>query len=165
MGITFNADEIFEIAEEIERNGAGFYREAAKIAPDDETKKMLLALATVEDGHLKTFEEMRKDLGEREKEETVFDPNNEAAMYLRVMADSRGTEGKISPTLKLTGNETVRDILEIAVNAEKESVVFYTGMKDFVPVTAGRDKIEAIITEEIGHIAMLKEKLKAASVE
>jgi hypothetical protein len=28
MSITFNVDEIFEMAEEIERNGAKFYREA-----------------------------------------------------------------------------------------------------------------------------------------
>ena len=26
MGIDFNADEVFEIAEQIERNGAKFYR-------------------------------------------------------------------------------------------------------------------------------------------
>ena len=30
MPITFNADEIFEMAEEMERNGAWFYRRAAE---------------------------------------------------------------------------------------------------------------------------------------
>ena len=29
MGVTFNADEVFEMAEQIERNGAKFYRAAA----------------------------------------------------------------------------------------------------------------------------------------
>ena len=30
MGLDFNADEVFEIAEQIERNGAEFYRTAAE---------------------------------------------------------------------------------------------------------------------------------------
>ena len=30
MGIDFNADEVFEIAEQIERNGAKFYRNVAE---------------------------------------------------------------------------------------------------------------------------------------
>ena len=59
MGISFSADEIFEMAEEIERNGAGFYREAAKNTSDKEIKQMLLELADMEDEHLTTFQQMR----------------------------------------------------------------------------------------------------------
>ena len=44
MSITFNADEIFEIAEQIERNGARFYREAAGNASDADVKNMLQEL-------------------------------------------------------------------------------------------------------------------------
>ncbi|GAI05715.1 unnamed protein product [marine sediment metagenome] len=45
MGTTFNADEIFEMAEEIERNGAMFYREAAANTSDNETKRKLRRLS------------------------------------------------------------------------------------------------------------------------
>ncbi len=160
-GTTFNADEIFEMAEEIERNGARFYREAAGIAPDKQTEKMLLDFAVMEDGHLKTFQQMRRQLSDREKEPTAFDPNNEAAMYIQTMAAGHGTEGRKSHTDKLTGDESIRQILEIAVEAEKSSVVYYTGLKEMVPPRAGRDKIEAIITEELGHLAVLNQKLSA----
>ena len=37
MGFTFDIDEIFEIAEGIERNGAKFYRQAAK-CPNQERR-------------------------------------------------------------------------------------------------------------------------------
>lgn len=161
MGITFNADEIFEMAEEIERNGARFYRQAAENAPGEKTKKMLLDMAVMEDGHLKTFREMRKELGPREKEETVFDPDNQSAMYLQTMADGRGYEGKKSVTTELTGSETIQEVLKIAIDAEKNSVVFYTGLKDLVPVRAGKEKVEAIIREELGHIATLRKELAA----
>jgi len=161
MGITFNADEIFEMAEEIERIGARYYREAAEKAPDKETKQMLLDMAEMEDGHLKTFVEMRKELSGREKEPMAFDPDNQAAMYLQTMADARGMEGRISPTQKLTGNESIKEILDIAVNSENESVVFYLNLKGLVPPKAGRDKVEEIIIEELGHITDLLRKLKS----
>ena len=161
MPITFNANEIFEMAEEIERNSAKFYRKAAENTSDDQTKKMLLDMADMEDGHLATFQEMRKQLSGQEKGWTVFDPDNQSVLYLQAMADARGFEGKITPTKELTGSETPKEILETALNSEKESVVFYFGLKGMVPVKAGRDKVEAIIIEELSHITTLLNKLKS----
>ena len=60
MSIAFNADEVFEMAEEIERNGAKFYREAASKSTNREIREMFLNMASMEDGHLRTFQEMRK---------------------------------------------------------------------------------------------------------
>ena len=161
MPITFNANEIFEMAEEMERNGALFYRKAAENASDEETKKMLLDMADMEDGHLATFQEMRKELSGQEKGWTVFDPDNQSVLYLQAMADARGFEGKITPTKELTGSETPKEILETALNSEKESIVFYFGLKGMVSVKAGRDKVEAIIIEELSHITTLLNKLKS----
>ena|SRR3972149_5305430 len=161
MSITFNADEIFEMAEEIERNGAKLYRQAAKNTSDKQTKKMLLDMADMEDGHLKTFEQMREQLSGREKGWTIFDPDNQSALYLQAMADARGYEGKITPAKELTGKETMKEIIEIALNSENESVVFYLTLKDLVPVKAGRDKVEAIILEELSHITTLLKRLRS----
>ena len=52
MAISFNIDEIFEMAEQIERNAASFYREAAKRAFDGTVQKKFIDLASMEDGHL-----------------------------------------------------------------------------------------------------------------
>ena len=81
MGITFNAEEIFEMAEEIESNGAKFYRQAAEKA-DDETKKFLLDMAQMEAEHLAIFREMKKTLSEAEKGQSVYDPYDESIQYL-----------------------------------------------------------------------------------
>ncbi len=161
MAITFNADEVFEMAEEIERNAAAFYREAAKITKDKDTNKMLLDLASMEDGHMIIFKEMRLHLTGEEKERTTFDPDNEAAMYLQTMADIHGTEGKISRTKKLTGTESTEEILKIALNSEKDSVVFYCGLRNYVSDKAGSDKLAAIVREEISHITAINKKLIA----
>ena len=160
MSITFNVDEIFEMAEEIERNGAKFYRKAAKNTSDEKNKNMLLGLAAMEDGHEMIFADMRKKLSAEDKEPTVYDPDNQAAMYLRMMADSHGCEGKKSPTEELTGNEPIKEILQIALNSEKDSVVFYMNMRGFIKSDEGKDKIKAIIDEEISHINTINEKIK-----
>ena len=161
MSITFNADEIFEMAEEIERNGAAFYREAAGKASSSDIKKMLLELAAMEDGHEKIFAQMRRELSAAEREQTTYDPDNEVAQYLRTMADFHGTEGKISPTEKLTGNESMTEILKIALQAEKNSIAFYVGIKDLVPSKAGKGKIQSIIIEEMAHVSTIGGKLQS----
>jgi rubrerythrin len=160
MSITFNADEIFEMAEQVERNGAQFYRDVAAQATDRPMKDLLLSLAATEDGHLRTFQEMRKSLSDQEKRGTTFDPDNEATLYLQALADSKGFEGMISPTQKLTGKESPRQLLEIAIDAEKNSVLFYVGLKDLMATAASRDRIEGVIREEVRHVADLRRHLR-----
>ena len=158
MSISFNADEIFEMAEEIERNGARFYRKAAETA-DGDTKKMFLDFAVMEDGHEATFAAIRKELNESESMQTSFDPDGEAALYLQSMADAYGSEGKVSVDESLTGCESCEEIVTIAIGAEKDSVAFYVGLKDIVPDRLGKDKVDGIIKEELAHITTLNNKL------
>ena len=160
MSITFSADEIFEMAEDIERNGAKFYREAAEKSHDKQTRKFLLDLAAMEDGHDTVFAEMRQALSNRDWEPTTFDPDNETAHYLQAMTEAHGTEGKISTDFKLTGHESITDIINIGINAERNSVCFYTGLKDLVPSAAGKEQVDKIIREELSHIAILLKKLQ-----
>lgn len=161
MTIAFNVDEIFEMAEEIERNGARFYREAAANAPDSNSKKMLLDLGAMEEGHERTFATMRKELKAADKEPTTYDPDNQVAQYLRTMADFHGTEGKVSPTEQLTGQESMEDVLKIALQAEKNSIAFYVGIKDLVPSASAKSKVNAIIMEEMMHVSTLGATLQS----
>jgi len=161
MPITFNADEVLEMAEQIERNGAKFYREAAKKAPERQIKDMFLRLAAMEDTHLRVFQQMRTTLSDQDKGGTTFDPEGEASLYLQAMADDRGFEGMKGRNVKLTGKESTRELLEIAINAEKNSILYYVGLKEMVPTETGRDKVEAIIREEVGHAAELRRQLAA----
>lgn len=156
MAVTFNVDEIFEMAEQIERKAAIFYREAAKRAYDKAVQKLFVDLAVMEDNHMQIFQQMRAQLGPEQKVQETFDPENQAILYLQAMADSHGTEGKKSRTEKLTGNESMQEIFKIAIDAEKDSVVFYTALKELVAPGAGRDQVEAVIGEELGHLALLK---------
>ncbi|UCG58224.1 MAG: ferritin family protein [Phycisphaerales bacterium] len=159
MPMPFNADEVFDMAEQIERNGAEFYRAGAEKFPD--VSKVLLDLAAMEDEHLKTFIQMRSELSAAEQKPLVFDPDGEAQMYLRVMADGHVFNTKDDPAKLLVDKETAEDVLNMALGVERDTIAFLVGLKESVSRQAGKDKVDAIITEEIGHVATLNEKLTA----
>ena len=161
MGITFNIDEVFELAEQIERNGAKFYRKAAEAAGNEDARDLLLSLAVMEDEHEATFKAMRAEVAADEKAATIYDPEGQSAAYLRAMASGHVFDMSSDPSEKLTGSETLQDILADAINAEKNSIVFYLGIKDVVPEKLGKEKIEPIIKEEMSHITLLVDKISA----
>ncbi len=49
---------------------------------------------------------------------------------------------------QLTGDETMVQVIDTAIGLEKESILFYLGLKDIVPPKLGRVKIDEIIEEE-----------------
>jgi rubrerythrin len=153
MSYDFNADDVFEMAEQLERNGGKFYRTAAEATSDPANKEFLLELAAMEDQHEKTFIAMRAELSEKEKKSTVFDPEGEAALYLRALADTRVFFEKEIDV------GSMKNILKSAITAEKDSIVFYLGMKEAVPEDFGKDRLDHIIKEEMGHIKLLSRKL------
>lgn len=153
MMYDFNADDIFEMAEQMERNGAKFYRTAAESVDSQDAKAFLLKLAEMEDDHERTFSGMRTQLSAAEKASTVFDPEGEAVSYLRALADTRVFFEKEIDTTHMQA------ILKDAITAEKDSIVFYLGMRDAVPESLGRHHLDDIIKEEMGHIRLLSKKL------
>lgn len=154
MAYNFNADEIFEMAKQLERNGSKFYRNAAAAVQKNDEKSFLLELAAMEDEHEKTFAAMQKELSEQEKQGTVFDPDEESCLYLMALADTKVFFEKPEP------GSVMREILKSAITAEKDSIVFYLGMKGLVPEKLGKTRIDGIIKEEMGHIRILARKLK-----
>jgi rubrerythrin len=156
MAYDFTAKEIFEMAKQIERNGVAFYQKAAKSVSDASEKDMLLELAKMEEDHEETFIKMEAQLKEQETAPTVFDPEDESVQYLKSLADTRVFFEK---EIDLS---SMKSILKAAITAEKDSIVFYLGMKELVPETLGKDRIDGIIKEEMSHIRLLGKKLVTA---
>ena len=55
--------------------------------------------------------------------------------------------------------EIMEEVLKFAIGAEKESIVFYLGMKDAVPSNLGKNRLDDIVREEMSHIRLLSNKL------
>lgn len=160
MPIVFNANEVYEIGIEIEKNGKAFYEAAAAKMEDPDNKEFLKSLANWEDSHIALFTNLRDELAGKEKEENLFDPDNEAHLYLKAAADSHIFRKSLDIAKIVSGCKTPADILNMAVQFEKDSVVLYNTMMGLVPGNLGRDKVERIVHEELKHISMLHEKLE-----
>lgn len=163
MAYDFNIDQILEMAEQIERNGVTFYRQMAETVDDQSIKDLLNEFAGMEMDHEKIFHTMRDDLTAKEKESTLFDPEGEAVLYLRALADLRVFDQEAEKAFHvpdgLSEKEKIEKIFHEAIHREKESIVFYLGMKELVGEKLGRNKIDLIIKEEMKHIRLLTNKL------
>jgi rubrerythrin len=156
----FNAYEIFEIAEQIERNGGRFYRKAAEAEAlsNRPVSDLLLSLASMEDEHVKIFRSMKETLsGQRWAE--GFEAENEAVLFLRAMAGGEIFTDRDDPAARVSGM-SLADMLTVAIGLEKDSVAYYTGMRAVVPEGLGKEKIDAIIKEEMRHAALLQRELE-----
>ena len=161
MSYLFNADEVFEIAVQIEKNGAAFYRKAARLFSDKDRRQTLLELAEMEDNHEKTFEAMRAQLAGPEQEGGGADPDDQAALYLKMFSDNQVFDITKDPGEFITETTSLGEILMKAIGCERESILFYVGIKSIVPEALGRDKIDVIIREEVGHITVLNDHIDA----
>ena len=150
----FNAIGVFEIAEQIEHNGARFYRKAAEIFDNNQISEIFIRLSEWEAKHERIFSNMKTQLSEINRESNVTGLE-EKTPDPKVMAGLAVFGIKPEPADELRGNEKQADILKRAIEKEKDSIVFYNGLKDFVADNASRDRIDDIIKEEMHHISIL----------
>jgi len=154
MEETFNAAEVFRIAEQIERDGAAFYGTAAEKFGDADIRDLLVQLAEWELIHERTFAAIREALQAGNPEITVADPGK-----CRAMAALSEFTIKGGRSHDPSGATTTHTVLEMAIEMERGSIIFYTGLKDFVTDPTAVDKIDQIIGEEHLHIQALRDRL------
>ena len=149
----FSADDVFAMAEQMEINGEKFYRKAAESVSEQTNKDLLIRLADMEVNHGRIFKALRSELSAKEKETNVFDPQGEAALYLRALVDTRILFKKEMDVSSL------EKIFKAALEAEKDAIVFYLGIKDSVPDNLGGSKLDLIIKEEMSHVRLIGNEL------
>ena len=159
MSIRFSAAEMLHVAEQIEHNGVTFYRIAAEQVRAVDAQALLLRLSNWEEHHAEIFVAMREGLSPAESEATVYDPDDEMLLYLRTFADT--VVFTDDPRLLFRDSPTLDWILNTALHRERDSIIFYTGMRHYVPKNLGLEKLDNILKEEFSHIVMLEKQLAA----
>jgi rubrerythrin len=154
------ADQIFGIGVEIEKNGRLFYASAASNAAGASIKQLLNELAQWEKKHIEIFTALRNKLPPQAKDENLYDPSDEISLYLKATADSHVFIKTSNIESLAAGCKTPREILNIAMSFEKDSVVFYASVREAVAEGAGKAEVEQIIHEELTHIGFLTRELQ-----
>ena len=149
----FNAVDVFKIAETIEQDGAKFYTDAAKLFAGEKVSDLFTKLAQWEIQHKKVFAEMR---GKITQQHPKLGPGTEE--YKAVAALSTFSLWS-EPHRQFSGMDSRQDVIRQAMQKEKDTIVFYVGLKDFVAANEDKEIINDIIKEEMKHISILTEAL------
>ena len=156
----FNASEIFQMAINIEENGKGFYEKAMGLVDNPDVKALLASLAQDEVEHLKTFTELKAQLPKEATEDTVWDPEHEMNRYLQMMADMHVFKSDMDKEEALSRVKNLEDALNLGIQFEKDSIIFFLTMKDAAEEKKGRELIGRLIDEEKKHLKRLSLELR-----
>jgi rubrerythrin len=159
MSITFSPAELVNIAIANEHRGISFYDVMAKSADSDEAKSVFQKLADMEREHIRIFEGM---LGEAKNHLPPEAGTFEYAGYLQALIDSAVfTDEMITSELATQADSDTR-ALELGINAEKDSILFYYQLRDLMP-HGMLHLIDRVIAEEKGHLHQLSDIRKRLS--
>lgn len=158
MSITYNAYEVFEIADKVEVAGESFYRSAAsKLEDGCDVKKLLLELADMEVAHQSYFSAMR-DRYNVEDVEGLIDLEGQAGSYLKAIGEAHVIHNLAN--ILDESEDDAEKILKIALEFEKDSVVYFAALKSAVVDVDEQGKIDRIVQEEVEHVGILTRKLR-----
>ncbi len=146
----FSAGELYDIAVGIEKNGVAYYGSLSEQVDDPELKRMYSGLVDMEQRHIHLFQEMRDRLVESGP---VVPPDVEQEYdeYLRALIDSSVFPNDDVAREVAARAASTAEALQFAIGAEKDSILFYTEMKDLVPAKE-REAVDRIIQEEKKHL-------------
>ena len=159
MSISFSDSELINIAIDIERRGIAFYDVMTRSTGNAATRDIFQYLVNMERGHIQIFQGM---LTEADKNQVSRAHSAEYAAYLQALLDSTVfTNDTITSELAANAESDI-EAMELAIGAEKDSILFYYGMKDIVPKRV-QPTVDKIINEEKSHLRQLWELKKEMS--
>ncbi|MGD2173778.1 MAG: ferritin family protein [Candidatus Brocadiaceae bacterium] len=145
----FSARELIEIAVREEKTGATFYRELAESTDSAELREFALEVAQMEDEHEEKFRRLLDRLGDYAPTGEQYPGEYESYMSYLV-------EGRIFPMGEdgeqmARRQESDREAVDTAMSMERNTLLFYHEMLQFVP-EQDRPLLEEIIAEERQHV-------------
>ena len=158
MDFSIRPDDVFEMAEQIEKGSADFYRQAAASAKG-ECRALLSRLADMESDHEQVFSAMKTSGQPADKDPPV---DKRAVKYRRIMGSFVADRARQDLAARFSGRETPEQILQNAIDFERDTVVFLVGMKNMLTSEDGKKKVDEIIREELGHILLLANALASS---
>lgn len=160
MGISFNADEVFQMAMDIERNGEAYYRKAYEIVGDPKVKQVMMRLAEEEKKHYGVFRDLRDSLPSDSTRPTVSDPDGVEGLYLDALVRSRLFNDAEEARRVASSVKGELEALKAALRFEKDTILFFQSMKDLTREDLGRDNIDLLIEEEYRHVIEISAEIK-----
>ncbi len=161
MGNIFAASEIVGLGIQIEKNGRDFYGTLAKKTKNQKAADLFGYLAGEEEKHIKVFQDI---MSKAEVYEPAGLDADEYSAYMNILAEecvfTKKDQGeKIAKTVK---NDL--EALNMGIGFEKDSIIFYEGIKKTVPEYDIK-VIDELIIQERAHLKQLSDFKKSVLAE
>lgn len=148
MSNKFTIKEVLEQAIQTEKLGFQFYSEMAnRFKENEKLKDLFTTLANKELAHEKTFSELLDMIDQK-----VEEGWDEASLYLRAIVESEFFLGKNKSLPSMAGIKDITDAVTYAIGFEKETLLYFYGIRD---VVKEKEVVDEIINEEKSHIRWL----------
>jgi len=139
-----NLSELLSIALNIEAEGYAFYTNLASAQTDEQSKQLFQNLAQQEREHQEIFKKLINEFSQPDSSKDNW-VSEEVAGYLKSYANM-----SIFPTMTKMKQMSSTEALKLAVEVEKDSIIFYS---ELLPYAGNeRETIKKVISEEKRHL-------------
>jgi len=149
MSYLLAVKEILGFAVYIEERGYEFYVEAMKKFAAPRATELFQYLADEEFKHEMLFKKLLEQVDDAGPGNAAADAEYQAYMKEFVKAHSLGDKEAIR--VKLARISGLDEILDLAMGFEKDSIVFFSGLKEML-AKERTAAVERVIHEEMGHL-------------
>ena len=156
MSISLSVSELLNIAVGIERTGIAFYDIMSRSVENTTVRDIFQYLLVMEREHIRIFQGM---LSEADKYQPSATGTEEQSAYLQSLVDNAIFTDDMIASEAATQTDSDIKALELAISAEKDSILFYYEMKEVMPQSA-HPTVNRIIAEEKTHLRQLSELKK-----
>lgn len=149
----FAGSEIVELGIQIEKNGKDFYNAVIEQSKNQKAKETFKYLAGEEEKHIAVFQNILDSVHKYEPPESY---PGEYFAYMNALARDYVF------TQKDKGREIAKNVkgdkeaISLGIGFEKDSIIFYVGMKKVVP-EYDHKIVDKLITQEQDHLRQMSE--------
>ena len=145
----FTIREIVDMPIQLEKNAETFYRAAVAKMSTPSLEPVLICLANEERDHSKWFEKLKRLAEEVEAGGQGEEISGEALRSL--VGDQKFSLAEVD----LATIESVKELIELAIEHEKDTIIFYQMLQSFIDDPETVKELDHIIAEEEQHIKLL----------
>ncbi len=147
----FRADEVFDLAIRLEKNGENCYRHLVSLTTDPKMRPVLLWLAEQEAQHADFFFRLKQ----RYTDQFLAEPGEApAGLNLADFLGDRALSLEEVDVLALTDRQR---ILQVASEFERDTILFFDMLRAFISDDHALTQLEAVIEEERRHIELIED--------
>lgn len=154
MSHLFRGSEIVNIAIQIEKNGETYYTTLARSLKNEKVKKLFQFLAAQEEKHVSAFGRILPQVEKYEPHGESY--SGEYENYMKALADSHIFTEESAGEVVAQKVKTEVEAMDMALGFEKDSILFYSEMKKFVPKSEHKI-LDSLIEQERGHLRKISD--------